>query len=101
MHWLLSSTLFHLYRFVFLIDFFLLWLISDFMVLWLERMLDDFSFLKFTKAVCHPAWGSVLENAPCKAVCHPAWGSVLENAPCPLDKNVYSAAFGGCSVSVN
>ena len=93
--------MFHLYRFVFLIDFFLLWLISDFMVLWLERMLDDFSFLKFTEAVCHPAGGSVLENAPCKAVCHPAWGSVLENAPCPLDKNVYSAAFGGCSVNVN
>ena len=56
----------------------LLWLISSFIVLWSEKMLDMIAiFLNILRLVWFPN----------------IW-SILENIPCALDKYVYSAVWG-------
>ena len=68
--------LFSLYDFVFFS--FSLWLISGFIPLWSEKMLDMISvFLSLLRLV----------------LCLNTW-PILENVPCAVEKNVYSAALG-------
>ena len=75
-----SSMLFSLHVIVFF-PFFFLWLISSFIPLWSEKMLEITSIpLNLLKLV----------------LCLSMW-SILENVPCTVEKNVYSA-FLGCSV---
>ena len=54
-----------------------LWLISSFMLLWSEKMLEIIS---------------ILLNLLRLVLCPSMW-SVLENVPCALEKNVYSVFF--------
>ena len=80
-HWLFSSTLLSIYMFAFFPDFFLE-LISIFILLWLEKILDMMViFLIYWHLF--DIWPSML--------------SILENVPCALEKNLYSAVFG-CNV---
>ena len=65
-----------------LFSFLFLCLISSFMLLWSEKMLEIIS---------------VLLNLLRLVLCSSMW-SVLENIPCTLEKNVYAGFFFGCNV---
>jgi len=79
-HWFFSSMLFSLHVVSFF-SFLFLWLISSFMALWSENILEIISMLL---------------NLSRLALCPNMW-SILENSPCVVDKDVYSDSFG-CSV---
>ena len=79
-HWFFSNMLFSLHV-IFFFSFLFLWLISSFMSLWSEKMLEIIP---------------ILLNLLRLVLCPSMW-SVLENVPCVLEKNVYSAFFG-CNV---
>ena len=76
-HWFFSSMLFSL-QLIVLFSFLFLWLISNFMTLWSEKMLKIIS---------------VLLNLLRLVLCPRMW-SALENVLCALKKNVYSVFCG-------
>ena len=80
-HWFFSSMLFSLHVVSFF-SFLFLWLISSFMPLWSEKVLEIIS---------------ILLNLLRLILYHGMW-SVLENLSCALDKNVHTGVFYGCNV---
>ena len=79
-HWFFSRMLFSL-PIVNFFSFLFLWLISSFMPLWSEKMIEKISvLLNFLRSV----------------LCPSMW-SILQNVLCVLEKNVYSG-FYGCNV---
>ena len=76
-HSLFNSMLFSLHDFE-CFGFFPLELVSSFIPLWSEKMLDMIS---------------VFLNLLRPALCPIMW-SIFENVPCTIEKNVYFASFG-------
>ena len=76
-HWFFSSMLFSLHVVGFF-SFLFLCLISSFIPLWSEKILEIIS---------------ILLNLLRLALCPMMW-SILENVPCALEKNAYSDFFG-------
>ena len=83
-HSLFNNVLFSFHVFACFSVFFL-WLISSFIALWSENMLDMISlFLDLLRLV----------------LCPNMW-SILENIPCALEKYVYSAALGWNALKIS